>query len=260
MSDFIRPLLKPVLYTCGALLAAFVLLATVLMMLPGPDFERHAPRDLPWVLPDHNKAWKHVEVLDNGQLHLKIEHLPLNDISPAMVRFFYQVLPISTVALNGVEMPMYHIFHPTEHGYIEVKQAAASGKPGMTVGAVVGRREWFGDYNSKGSGRIIEMNNEIMRVRTEMLGLNFGEMTHRWDEAVSGEERGTRYTVESYIGTDLPVLGPLINLYIRHKMFPPAMVEQWLRHQVEEVSSLSFFLADLHQQRENGRNHFVLDI
>jgi len=41
--------------------------------------------------------------------------------------------------------------------------------------------------------------------------------------------------------SNLPVLGPLINRYIRYKMFPPVMVEQWLRHQVEEVSSLSFF-------------------
>jgi len=260
MSDFIRSLLKPVLYTCGALLTAFVLLAAVLMLLPGPDFERHAPRDLPWVLPDHSQAWKQVEVLDNGQLHLKIEHLPLNGISPAMVSFFYQVLPISTVQLNGVTMPMYHIFHPTEHGYISVKEPAASGKPGMTAGAVVGRREWFGDYNSKGAGRIVEMNDEIMRVRTEMLGLNFGEITHRWDKAGSGEERGTRYTVESYIGLDLPILGPLINRYIRHKMFPPAMVEQWLRHQVEEVSSLSFFLGELYEQRHSAEGYFVLDI
>jgi len=265
MFTILRPFLKPVLYNLSALLTALLLLASVLMLLPAPDFERHAPRDLPWVLPDHSQAWKQVEVLDNGQLHLKIEHLPLNGISPAMVRFFYQVLPISTVALNGVTMPMYHIFHPTEHGYISVKEPAASGKPGMTVGAVVGRREWFGDYNSKGSGRIVEMNDNLMRVRTEMLGLNFGEMIHRWDEAGFGSGNlgskvVTRYTVESFIGSDLPVLGPLINRYIRYKMFPPAMVEQWLRHQVEEVSSLSFFLVALYEQRHTAEGYFVLDI
>jgi len=256
MPNLLRSLFKPVLYTCGALFAALVLLAAVLMLLPGPDFERHAPRDLPWVLPDHTTAFKHVEVLSNGQLHIKIEHPILTGISPAMVSFFYQILPISKVTLNGAEMPMYHIFHPTEHGYIEVIEAAASGKAGMTRGAVIERREWFGDYNSKGSGRIIEMDDNIMRVRTEMLGLSFGEMIHRFEVT----ENGTRYTVESFIGSDLPVLGPLINLYIRHKMFPPAMVEQWLRHQVEEVSSLSFFLVELYEQRGNGNNHFVLSI
>jgi len=260
MPNLLRSLFKPVLYTCGALFAALVLLAAVLTLLPGPDFERHAPRDLPWVLPDHTTAFKQVEVLGNGQLHIKIEHPILTGISPAMVSFFYQILPISKVTLNGAEMPMYHIFHPTEHGYISVKEAAASGKPGMTQGAIVERKEWFGEYNSKGSGRIVEMTDNIMRVRTEMLGLNFGEMIHRWDEADSGEERGTRYTVESCIGSDLPVLGPLINLYIRHKMFPPAMVEQWLRHQVEEVSSLSFFLVELYEQRHTAEGYFVLDI
>ena len=276
MPNFIKSLLKPLLYTLGVLLV----LVTVLLLLPMPDFERHAARDLPWVLPDHTQAFKHVEVLGNGQLHIKIEHPILTGISPAMVRFFYQVLPISKVVLNGVEMPMYHIFHPTEHGYIEVKQAAASGKAGMTRGAVIERREWFGDYNSKGSGRIIEMNDEIMRVRTEMFGLNFGEMTHRFEMAASGTSTsatsgtststsasaligtsiGTRYTVETFIGSDLPILGPLINRYIRYKMFPPAMVKQWLRHQVEEVSSLQFFLAELYQQRHNTDNHYTLNM
>jgi len=280
MPNLFRSLFKPALYCLALLLVLFGVLAAVLLLFPAPDFERHAPRDLPWVLPDHSQAFKHVEVLSNGQLHIKIEHPILTGISPAMVSFFYQVLPISRVALNGVEMPMYHIFHPTEHGYIEVKQAAASGKAGMTRGAVIERREWFGDYNSKGSGRIIEMNDEIMRVRTEMFGLNFGEMTHRFEMAASGTSTsatsgtststsasaligtsiGTRYTVETFIGSDLPVLGPLINRYIRYKMFPPAMVEQWLRHQLEEVSSLQFFLAELYQQRHNKTNHYTLNI
>jgi len=38
------------------------------------------------------------------------------------------------------------------------------------------------------------------------------------------------------------------------------MVEQWLRHQVEEVSSLSFFLGELYEQRLKADGYYVLDI
>ena len=37
-----------------------------------------------------------------------------------MVSWFYQQLPISTVELHGVTYPLYHIFHPSEHGTLRV--------------------------------------------------------------------------------------------------------------------------------------------
>ncbi len=80
MPNFIKSLLKPVLYS----LAVLLVLVTVLLLLPMPDFERHAARDLPWTLPDHSQALQRVEVLANGQLHIEIEHLPLINIEPKM--------------------------------------------------------------------------------------------------------------------------------------------------------------------------------
>lgn len=252
MPNTVRRILKTALYCFGIL----VFLISLLALLPMPDFEHHKARDLPWLLPDHNKAFSKVEILNNGQLHIQIEHLPLNNIEPKMVRFFYNVLPISTVELNGIHMPLYHIFHPTEHGYIEVKKAAPSGKPGMTVGAVIERREWFGDFNSKGSGRISEMTDNLMVAQAEMFGMNFGRIIHKFEAT----DYGTRYTIDSIIGSDLPVFGPIINVYIRNKMFPPNMITQWIRHQVQEVSSLQFFLKDLYQQKDMNKYHYILNI
>ena len=37
------------------------------------------------------------------------------------------------------------------------------------------------------------------------------------------------------------VLGSLLNLYLRKRVFHPQMIAQWQRHQIEEVSSLQFF-------------------
>ena len=46
-----------------------------------------------------------------------------------MVAWFYQQLPISTIAYKGVTYPLYHIFHPTEHGALRVVAAGAGWYP-----------------------------------------------------------------------------------------------------------------------------------
>ena len=81
-----------------------------------------------------------------------------------------------------------------------------------------------------------------------MAGIPIGQVRHTFD-FVNG---GTEYRVDTIIGSDLPVLGPLLNLYLRQRVFHPEMLEQWQRHQVEEVASLQFFLPKLYSQRNTG--------
>jgi len=166
----------------------------------------------------------------------------------------------TTVELSEKSYPLYHIFHSFEHGNIEVLESADNGSLGMGVGALVARQEWFGSFNSVGAGRVIKFNNKGMTIKPEKFGLHFGKIVHQF-KSISN---GTQYNVSSIIGSDLPLIGPLINLYIRHKMFPPAMLKQWLRHQVQEVSSLQFFLAKLYTTQPTktklGKNHYKLQL
>ena len=241
------------------LLIFVVTLLTIIFVVawlrPLPELPRHQPRDLPWTLPDFSRAKTQIEVLNDGRIHIQIEHLPLHNIEPKFISYFYKVLPISTVMINGQIIPMYHIFHPTEHGDIYVVEAAASGEKGMATGALIGRKEWFGTYNSEATGRILEMNSTLMIARPEMFGLHLGLITHTFEKT----EWGTRYTLESFIGSELPIIGPLINSYIRNKMFPPTMITEWIRHQVQEVSSLQFFVRELYEQTPED-NQFILNI
>ena len=116
------------------------------------------------------------------------------------------------------------------------------------------REEWFGPFDSRGAARIVGFSDAGMLAIPEVAGLEIGRVRHSL-RAVNG---GTAYRVDSVIGSDLPLIGPLINLYLRKQVFHPAMLEQWRRHQVEEVASLQFFLAQIYAQREHGR-HFVLE-
>lgn len=221
--------------------------------LPGP-IKRDPPRDLPWQLPDYRLADTGWEVLPDGKIRTYVEHFFLEGISPAMVMWFYQQLPIASVQYQGRTLPLYHIFHPSEHGTLRVLESAPDGTPGMALGAMIQRDEWFGPYDSRGAARIEEFSETGMLAVPQAAGLEFGEVRH----ALRNENGGTAYRVDTLIGSDLPLLGPVINYYLRTVVFHPAMIEQWQRHQLEEVASLQFFLPQLYAQRADGI-HFRLE-
>ena len=217
--------------------------------------ERDAPRDLPWALPDYRNAHTQWEVGSDGRIYAEVEHFFLEGISPAMVAWFYQQLPISTVELNGTVYPLYHIFHPVGHGRIRVVEGAPDGSPGMAQGATIMREEWFGPYDSRGTARMVEFSNDGMLAIPIAAGLEIGQVRHIYH----AENGGTAYKVQAVIGSDLPVIGPILNWFIRTQVFHPAMMALWQQHQIEEVASLQFFLAELYAQR-GGQNHYVLKI
>ena len=90
--------------------------------------------DLPWPLRDVSPGATAHEILPDGRIHLTIEHRPLPGVTPEMLAWWYRVLPISQVEFDGALRPMYHLFHPFEHGRIWVEAPAADGQPGVGAG------------------------------------------------------------------------------------------------------------------------------
>ena len=86
----------------------------------------------------------------------------------------------------------------------------------------------------------VSLANDVATTSSTTIGLTW---------SAGAEDGGTRYRVDTVIGSDLPVLGPVINWYLRTQVFHPRMLAEWQRHQVEEVSSLQFFLPALYAQR-----------
>jgi len=211
------------------------------------------PRNIPWPLRAVQQAVTAHEILADGRVHLTIVHRPLPGVTPEMLAWWYRVLPLGEVQFDGAMRPLYHLFHPTEHGRIWVEKPAADGKPGVGAGGVVARYEWFGPYDSEGAARVIELSPHRFVTRPEVAGVNFGEIRHEW--AVS--PRGAIYTVDTVIGVDWPVIGPMVNALLRRYVFSAGMLREWERHQVEEVGLLPHFLPALYAQR-NDRNIYQL--
>ena len=247
-------MLRKVFYLLGGALLLAVVSVSLAWQLPQPAVKRDPPRQLPWTVPDHRLAEKGYEYLPDGRIRVITHHLPLPGVTPAMLAWFYQQLPISTVDLDGTTYPLYHLFHATEHGQLWVAEPAPDGTPGMAQGAVIERHEWFGEHDSQGKALISEFSEQGMTALAFAAGIQIGVVEHRYS-VVDGE---TRYVVHSTIGTEAPVVGALLNKYLREKVFTEAMMTQWMRHQVEEVGVLPYFLPQLYRQRNTG-NHFRLN-
>ena len=235
-------------YKLAILMAVLLAGAVALWLKPAKGLLRDAPRQLPWTVPDYRSASATHSVLPDGRIKIEITHLPLSGIRPEMLAWWYQKLPISTVDIGGVRYPFYHVFHPTEHGRIRVVEPARDGSPGMGVGALVEREEWFGPFDSKGAGRITHMSAAGMTVVPEVAGMRFGEIQHRFEATATG----TQYRLVSVIGVEWPLIGGVVNALIRRAMYPEAMLKEWERHQIEEVGMLQHFLPTLYGSQPQG--------
>ena len=247
-------MLRRIFHLLGGLLLLMTVVVVIAWHLPQPSVKRDPPRQLPWPVPDHRLAEKGYEYLPDGRIRVITHHLPLPGVTPAMLAWFYQQLPLSTVELDGRTYPLYHLFHATEHGQLWVVQTAPDGSHGMAQGAVIERHEWFGEHDSRGKALISEFSNQGMTALAFAAGIQIGVVEHRYS-VVDGH---TRYVVNATIGSTAPLISPLLNKYLREKIFTEAMLAQWMRHQVEEVGVLPYFLPQLYRQRAAG-NHFLLE-
>lgn len=237
------------------LVVASIFLAAIIAAISPAPLQRDIARDLPWTLPDYRAATATWRVGDDGRLYNQIDHVLLKDITPAMIAWFYEKLPISTVELNGTTYPLYHLFHPSEHGRIRVKEPAPNGEKGMAEGSIIEREEWFGRFDSKGAATIATFSEAGMVAIPSFAGVQLGKIEHSYREG----DAGSYYRVDAVLGSDLPLLGSLLNWYLRTWVFHPEMMTQWQRHQIEEVGSLNFFLPQLYAQKDQADdNHFTL--
>ena len=193
------------------------------------------------------------EILADGRIHLTIEHRPLPGVTTEMLAWWCRVRPLGKVQFDGALRPLYHLFHPTEHGRIWVEAAAADGKPGVGAGGVVARYEWFGRYDSEGAARVIELSPRRFLTRPRVAGVTIGELRHDWTDS----PQGATCIVDAVIGVDWPVIGPLVNFLLRRYVFSEGMLREWKRHQVEEVGLLPHFRPALYA-RCDDRNIYRL--
>jgi hypothetical protein len=217
----------------------------VLFSLPRPQFEIEPPRPNFWTYPKVSEATFETKVREDGKLWIELHHPFLKGVTPEMLSWWYRNLAAGKAMMDGKEYTFYHLFHLTEHGQTRVIKPATDGSEGMGVGAVVYRQERFGEFLSKGQGKVESFDANGYVVVPIMGPLTFGRIEHQF----VAKNDGTEYTVKTLLGSDAPLIGGILTYYIRTKQFPPEVVNEWIRHQVEEVGSLVHFLPKLYAER-----------
>lgn len=216
----------------------------ILFALPRPSVEIEPARPAMWSYPSVDEA-TYTYWLDNaGKLRLHLVHPVLHGVTPEMVAWWYQNLAIGETEIDGVTYPYYHLFHLTEHGQNRILEPSTDGSPGMGVGALVYRQETFGPYASKGQGRVLQFGPNGYLVAPVMGPFSLGMVKHTFESVASG----TLYTVDIELGSDIPVLGYVLNKFIQRNRFSPPVINEWVRHQVEEVGSLVHYLPGLYAE------------
>ncbi len=209
---------------------------------PRPSFEMAEPRDFSWPLAPLLEGMYSTTIRPDGKLEIALQHAPLPGVTPEMLAWWYQQLPLGHHTIDAETYTYYHLFHASEHGVIKVIEAGEG--PGISKGALIARRERFGSFYSKGQARVISIGSEGMIVSPEIASLHFGHIEHSF----SSGPNGAIYSVHAVLGSDLPLLGPVINLYLRNRLFPEPVLSEWMRHQTEEVGSLPYYLPGLYRQ------------
>jgi hypothetical protein len=150
-----------------------------------------------------------------------------------------------TLQIGGREVPRYRAWHPIDHYALTYVQPGKDGRK-FSSGARVRIQEFFGgnaEYAVDAVEEIDFLDETGFRHARRILGREVAALEYRF----SAVPNGTLYENALIVGGDGGTLfGKFFNT-VRQRLFPDAMGRAWLKHNVEEVGNLQFFLPQLYR-------------
>lgn len=185
------------------------------------------PRPFNWRMKPLASAETGVKRLDDGRLELRIRHDLLRGVTPAMLDWWFQNIE-GTMEHMGQNYPRYLVWHPIDHIHFELARRAPDGSGGL------GARFHI----------------------VEALGANLDYLVDSLADVLKADDTGhilsvrnSRMEVIHIEHTYAPVPGGTLfqsRTHVVPKVVPEAMGRAWLKHSVEEIGNLEFFLPGLY--------------
>lgn len=175
----------------------------------------------------------------HGRRRVTIDHRPLAGVTPAMLLDWFTHLD-GTMRYGGQVVDRYLAWHPTDHIRWELWRAAPGG--GAGEGARVHIVEAFGGnprFRVDVVDRVEKLDVTGIRLVQRLVGVPIFALEHTWSAGVEG----THYVSVMDIGARSAAMAP-VNALLRRR-FRPAMVQAWVRHNIEEVGQLEYLLPQL---------------
>ena len=200
------------------------------------------PRPFNWTMKPLDSAQTGVRTLDDGRLELTIRHDILKGVTPAMLGWWFRNVE-GTMEHMGQTYPRYLVWHPIDHIHFAVVRRAPDGTAGP--GARFHLVEAFGASPSHLINSVADIpKNDDTGVTLSVR--KFGLEVMRLEHTFTPVKGGTLYRSRMRVGTKAVPARFLVNPLIRSRFFTEATGRAWLKHNVEEVGNLEFFLPALY--------------
>jgi hypothetical protein len=211
-------------------------------------FKLSVPPPLPitWEMKDVSSARTSSEQQADGRMRYRIEHELIRGVTPEMLVWWFRTFPSARLVWDEKLVPMYRIWHPRDHVRCGVVPRLLDRSPGVSKGAIVIIIERLGPKVTRTRARVAQMDETGLELVVRRLWIKVGDLKHTFERAAGG----TLYRSELVVGTSLPGIGRLVNALARRRLFPPAVGEAWLKHNVEEVGNFQFFLPKLYEEAQ----------
>jgi hypothetical protein len=197
------------------------------------------PIEVPWTLKPIDSARTELRSLEDGRLHLSIQHDVLRGVTPEMLVHWFAHLE-GDMDVAGKRYPRYRVWHPRDHVALTYVRRAPDGSIGpgarFRIQEVLGRVPEF-EVNALTDITRLDLGGFAHRPR--ILGLPFARMDYSFSRVTGG----TAY--ENSLTVGLEGAPTWLNRRFRDQFFPDAKGRAWLLHNVEEVGALEEFLPEL---------------
>ena len=198
---------------------------------------------------DLSSAETEFRTLDDGRLYLRIRHDLLRGVTPRMLVWWFSNLE-GNIELDGRVWPRYQIWHPIDH--ISIRYARRRPDDSIGPGAQLHIREAFGgnlDYLVDIVSTIEKLDETGFVHGPLLLGAQMARLEYRFTPV----HEGTLYENSVTVGPRLAAAQGLFNTVVRPRVFSDDKARAWLKHNVEEVGNLQYFLPGLYARETRGR-------
>jgi DAPG hydrolase-like protein len=207
------------------------------------------PRPFGWTMKGLSSARIEQNFLPDGRLVLRIEHEPLSGVTPQMLVWWWRNIE-GDMELEGQNYPRYLIWHPIDHIHFSVLKRLADGSVGAgsvfhiveALGADVKHLVDVALHLTKleETGGIVELHGP------------FGGTALQIQGRFTAVPEGTQITSTMTLGGSGWFASLAMNRLLIDWLVPAERRAAWLKHSVEEIGNLQFFLPALYH-RHTGK-------
>ncbi len=201
------------------------------------------PRPVDWAMKPLSSAKIAEYPLSDGRVVLQIEHDLLRGVTPPMLVWWWRNIE-GDMELKGLTYPRYLIWHPIDHIHFEVMDRMPDGS--VDVGSTFHLVEALGaDMRNLLDVmlRLAQLDETGARVELHVLGRTAMQIQGKF----LPQDKGTQLVTTMTLGSQSAFGGRLgLNRLLIDRFFPAERRLAWLKHSVEEIGNLQFFLPTLY--------------